>query len=259
MRHVCRKTSTCCTGGDELRLVPGDASLLDNVWSDGLTKNNMYQMIRLHTSVFKWQGEAQLFSSRQHVSFETIFFACKKKCCIGDGFCVCWYRHVSVRSLETSIYAKSVDMAKLQCGQWLRVPHVNIHKLDAFGDFARACACCQLSTRLAEQHRRLFKLTWCARHLFGHDETDCQSRIPYVNHSRTCSPFSIHPPVHVTKASCSRKARPENVRSGVGIVQHSVSTRSDPVVVGAMRSARSLGDLVCSQSALQIGCWLAGL
>ena len=164
MRHVCRKTSTCCTCGDELRLVPGDASLLDNVWS-GRTGQRRMACIRWSDCTrpcYKWQGEAQFFSSRQHVSFETILFACKKV--------LYWWRFLCVL-VQTCFRSVTWDSNLRQ--EVLTWPNFNVTpiaksehpQVGLVGTFARACESCQTSTRLAEQHLRLFKLTLCARHL----------------------------------------------------------------------------------------------
>ena len=176
---------------------------------------------------FRWSGCSRPCSSDRavrNVSFESVLSACKKMLYWGRFSWVlvqtCFVEKnmsLSVLSLETSIFDESCShVCVVPPFMWSVGPIVTSEhpQVGRVGTFARACECCQGSTRLTEQLLRFFKLTCCARHLFSHDETDCQSVAPYVTPSRTSSLFSIHPPVHVTKTSCLRKPWLENVRRG---------------------------------------------
>ena len=83
---------------------------------------------------------------------------------------------------------------------------------------------------------------------FSH-EVHCQSRIPYVTHSRTPGPFSIHPPAHVTKASCSRKGSIRKRAAWSGGEFRLSGTASQPTQTQLWWEecvpARPIDDLVC--------------
>ena len=117
----------------------GGASFFVSVFerSDGWTKNDMFQMIRLLTSVFKWQGGAQcVFCECIICVWENVVLV-KIFVCFGtDVFCgkefvafcpVAWDFDFWQELFRMSVWSH------LSCGRWVRLPQVNIHKLDVSG------------------------------------------------------------------------------------------------------------------------------
>ena len=154
-----------------------------------------------------------------------------KKCCIGEGLCVCvgTYMFLCGR-LTLQFTPRGVDMAKLQCDQWNRLPQVNNHKLDASGISSERVNVCRCQRGL--QNIISVCSNWHGVHVIPSTTTRCigsiESLAPLIRSRPVHSPF-IQPHTRL------RFRVPERFdqktfgveRRGVEIVRHSESTRSD--------------------------------